>query len=169
MKPRGDCRQGLPPCLELATFGVRDQTDFRNGRKEKTMTRLSLLLALILAVAIPSFSLGAEPQDKQGAQINKQQVLQSIRQFKDQKKTEFEQLKQRLKESGKRELQELKDKLKAAKPEDRENLKKELDQKKTALKEQAKRELDQKKDQFKAELKQLVEQTKKKIQEKMKK
>ncbi len=57
------------------------------------MKRLSCLLVLILAMSVPSFCFGAEPQEKQGPGITKQLILQSVQQSKDQKKKEFQQLK----------------------------------------------------------------------------
>ena len=97
------------------------------------MRKLSFLLVLILTTAISSFSLGAEPQEKQSTRITKQQSLQ---QLKDQKKKEFQQFKQQLMDSRKKELQEFKDKLQAEIPQDQERLKHQLEQKKTALKEE---------------------------------
>ena len=97
------------------------------------MRRITCLLVLILAMAIPSFSFGAEPQEKQGTVLTKKQMLQSIQQFKDQKKKELGQFKHQLIESRKKELQEFEEKLKAAIPQDQEKIRKQLEQKKAAL------------------------------------
>jgi len=143
----------------------------RNWQKEKATRRVSCLLVFILAMTIPTFSFGAEPQTKEGVGITKQQFMQSllsVQQFKDQKQKEYEQFRQQLMETRKKELQEFEEKLKAAIPQDREQMRKQLEQKKTALREQTKQELEQKKKQLKAEEKQLLELRKKEIQEKMK-
>jgi hypothetical protein len=47
------------------------------------MKRLSCVVVLILAIAIPNLCFGADAQDKQGIAEAKQQFKQSIIQFKD--------------------------------------------------------------------------------------
>jgi|SRR5208283_6212213 len=89
--------------------------------------------------------------------------------LQDQKKREYEQLKQRLMESMRKELHEFQHKLEAQIPQDPERMKHQWDQMKAALKEQTKKELEQKRTELKADLKQLVEQKKKEWQEKMRK
>jgi len=57
------------------------------------MKRLSCVVVLILAIAIPNFGFGADAQDKQGIAAAIQQFKQSIVQFKDHQNKEFEQFK----------------------------------------------------------------------------
>ncbi len=79
-----------------------------NLRPLRGMKTLKIVLVLILAMTIPSFSLGAKPQEKQGTGLSKQQAAQSLQQFKDQKKKEFERFVQKLMDSKKRNFRNLK-------------------------------------------------------------
>jgi len=57
------------------------------------MKRLSCVVVLILAIAIPNVGFGADAQDKQSIAAAIQQFKQSIVQFKDHQNKEFEQFK----------------------------------------------------------------------------